>query len=335
MKRKDFLGLSLAAPLGLVGTSMARGEGPPKSRKATFDWKASLSPRQRRTALQIAEVTYALLVKAHLNRRDPVTYPLSKAPNSLEQRTARALRKMAPVTSPKWEAVLRNPERLKHKLSGLGRLDWKADLTPTALALLPEMIKKASQPGTYIGDARLNLDLHSLYCADETDPEVGVDRIILGGMLVGPNGRLALLSALYCGEFDDGYITNFGVYPLGWFGYQSQTNYPQNFYAIFQLIEIDVDTNEATQAMDQVLLELTQIIPELWPDEDPSQIACAVCVYLEAFLPEHFRDSILIPSYNPIRLNSYDAAPGPKRNTGAIKGNDGTYRVKYSWRVTR
>lgn len=350
MKRKQFLQLSAAAPLGLVGASTARGEDPPapsrvrkgtaadlreleSSKEVSFNLKAMVPSGTWQSATRVSEGISALMLKVLLNRKEPQAYPLSRDPSSLERRVAAAMKPIIEGKKPRWEKILQDPARMKSKLGRLIGVDLKAELTTAAMGLSAEVAKKGPPPYANINDSRLNLDAYRLHCLDETNPESSSDRLILGGALVGEDGTLAPLNSLYCGEFDDGDVTNLGPATMGWTYLKKATGYPKRLYAILQLIKIDGDESETVSEVDMAIRSMIAIVNENFSSPNREYMGSMLYNVIETTLGSYISGNLFPLCCIPVDMSGYGAATGPFELV-TITGLDGIYRFGHKWRVT-
>lgn len=301
---------------------------------------ASLSPQAREGVRKAAEVAHAVMMKGLLNRLDPKAFPVNGGASSPVAKVAEMVRKGKPRgfanLRPLVESQRARAAEFSRIVSSRPKLNVVELSTPGGKRRLRT---PPDSPPPIAAHSRLQLILRALHCVDETDPEGGSDEMVVGGVLIGASGRTNIANTIICTGLDDderlpfGPIhQNFGIYNLN-----SKPTYPKFFGVVFKLIESDnSDDSDAAAGLEMVLsmaahlaeAECQDLLIEIKSTFVSLQTALTVDLFYGG---TGFR-----PHVYGLRMMSANEFGGPESanfRTRDMKGEGGTYRIGYKWRL--
>jgi hypothetical protein len=299
----------------------------------------TVSEEKRKEIENSARNSGRMVLKALLNRLDAKAFPLKKEADPFADEVAVMVghlsSKAFKMLRPRLEKLRANPARPDFVLQTPVKPLPKISVSEENLPKNGNMVPRA-------GNFRsVQLLVRALHCVDETDPEGGADDMILGGVLIGASGNMNVVNSRLCGSFDTGerieyplHIQHFGNFSLN-----TTATYPKVFFAVFKLIESDgIDIEEASGLTE--LLNLLCTIARNSVQKPDNLIAyplyasqLALMLWYLTFVT--FEEEDFPPCLVNIKINDLSAAESENLRTNDIRGNGGTYRIGYKWKLLK
>lgn len=300
---------------------------------------SSLPAKTREGVQKAAAVAHATIMKGLLNRLDPAAFPSNGGVSSRVAKVIEEAHKNKPRGFAKMRPLI---ERQRPRAAEFSRIvDSRPRLNLGELKLGGD---EGTLPTPSAGTSpiaahnRLQLVMRALHCVDETDAEGGSDEMIVGGVLVGASGATNIANTIICTGLDDGERINFG--PLhqnfGIYSLNSTPGYPKFFGLVLKLVESDGDDEDVAAGMELLMSIAANVAEEECKNLLPSIKSPFVTLITAATLALIYGGQGFAPHVYGLRMmgaNEFGGAESGNLRTKNMKGDGGTYRIGYKWRL--
>lgn len=290
---------------------------------------------------------------------------LAALTDSVELASARSISEQLPA-----DYLLSGVPRLTQRMRPLAKpYDPASPASQAAYDWLKELIDAQSPPGTAPAPSKTQLEcvVESVTCLDETDgfvgSEAGADEIRLGGMKIGPDGRVKPVSSFKVLDFgQDGAKKSYSAPNYKRFADYTLKDagaWPRVFIATFVLAEIDMGGlgEFLSLLVDQVKMRLAVEIATAVGAEAAAAlivvsgvvaaaivvvlmfVVCVIVVAVFDFLKTVWEDdvfdpvTVILPIESPAAADVLDHVADNLWGILAFEGHGGLYQLRYSWRT--
>jgi len=300
----------------------------------------AISDIERNQINDAARNVGTIFLKTMLNRLDSKAFPLKAGSDRLAADVAVLTRHLSPnafnILRPRLEKIRADASKTNAVLRAPVKTLQKISISEKKLPKNEDTVLRA---GNY---KSVQLLLRALHCINETNPENGVDTMILGGVLIGATGNLNVINSRHCGFFETDDRIEYAPHTqhLGLFSLNTTPTYPKYFYAVFKLIESDaIDIEAEVTGLTELMSVLGQIARSITPNFNNPLIQPVYAAYLFLILRAVIYTSFDEEDFPPIGVDIFVTASSETQSgnlvTDNISGLGGTYRIGYKWKLLK
>jgi hypothetical protein len=317
-------------------------------RPALSDYADRISSSDKQKAKDQSQLLMTYAYKAVLHRSDKAKYPLGNS-NKLEKRIAELVEglpeKNYQKANERVQAALADRSKMQNDLGKYGDVVFAGktlaeQLSTRGMQLQLSKVKKPEMKAA--NTAALDVLASQLYCVDETNPESGDDDMILGGIFISA-GNNVNSNILFCGSFNDGDYENLNENRIGGVDYLFREGYPQVYYGMLVLVNVDEDEAVATNVLKDLFSMVAEIVEagDQTTEYGISMIQLNLSALAGMFMPEDdFFPALVIKvelkAASDIYINDikqvFNGNISDNWVTGNISGHGGAYRLGLKFR---